>query len=93
MKNDLSDLGKLIGTCLTGTAKQFGSIILYSYKTTLKQYCSPRAKKRMENMLVMAKCINRNEKAGSACLDKYIEALQRGKRAEPNTIRIGYACW
>jgi len=86
-------MGEYIQKCLIGIAKQFGSVILYSYKTASKQYCSPRAKKKMESMLIMAKCMNRNEKAGHACLNKYIDALQRGKRAEPQTIRIGYACW
>lgn len=80
-----------IGKCLEGTAKQFGNVILFSYRTAVKQYCNGKSK-RKDSIVIMAKCMNRNQKAGHACLAKYVDSLQRGKRAEPKSNRIGYSC-
>lgn len=79
--------------CLKGTSKHFSSIIQYSVKTMMKQYCNMRNKRRIHNSLVMGRCVNKNLKKSNACLARYIDALQRGKRAEPAANRIGYACW
>lgn len=85
-------MAEKIGKCLSGTAKQFGNVILFSYRTSVKQYCNLKSKRRSESMVVMGKCMNQNQKAGHKCLAKYVESLQRGKRAEPKSNRIGYSC-
>lgn len=51
-----------------------------------------RNKRRIYQSLLMGKCMNRNLLSSEHCLATYIDALQRGKLAQPREHRIGYAC-
>jgi len=86
-------MGEFITKCLTGTAKQFANVILYSYKNMQKSYCNMKNKKKVDTLILMARCMNPIMKKGEVCVNKYINALHGGKRALPANNRIGYACW
>ena len=91
-KNDLATTLEYINKCFQGSTKQFATIIHYSVRKTVNLHCG-KNKKRQDHLINIAKCANKNEKALNKCLNTFTDALVRGKRAEPTSSRIGYACW
>ncbi len=79
--------------CLLGTAKLFTRVILSSVRTFIGRLCENRnSKKRTNEILNISRCINSLQAEGDVCMTSFYDYLQRGKRAEPEEIRIGYAC-
>ena len=65
-----------------------------SVGNTMNRLCENRnSKKRTNEILLISRCMNSIKKDADVCMKVYYDYLQRGKWAEPEENRIGYACW
>lgn len=93
IKGDFKLMGEFVSKCLLGEVKQFGSVMVYSMRNSMKQNCNLKNTKLIEKQFPRGKCANMIGKESDACFLKYVEAVQLAKRAQPASNRIGYVCW
>lgn len=77
--------------CFKGTLKQFGSLMIYSVRNSIKQFCH-KNNRRLESLFKTAVCVNRNRRSVNRCMSQLIDHLIGIKYAEDKK-KMPLICW
>ncbi len=75
-------------------SKQTISVILYSIKSLINQYCKKNANsKKVEDLLSAASCANSATNEFNKCNIKYIDSLLAAQNTKEDRVKIAQMCW
>lgn len=76
---------------MKGLTKQVTSILIYSLKNAISQYCKKDSKK-LSDLMLSTKCINTANPEINKCYTTLIDGILGIKHAEDNK-KIPFVCW
>ncbi len=78
-------------------AKQTFSVILFSIKNLINQYCkkssNPKSNKKVEDLLSAAVCANTATNEFNKCNIKYIDSLLAAQNTKEDKMKVAQLCW
>jgi hypothetical protein len=79
--------------CLKALSKQTISVILYSIKSLINQYCKKNSNnKKVEDLLSAASCANSATNEFNKCNIKYIDSLLAAQNTKEDRVKIAQMC-
>jgi len=79
---------------LKALSKQTISVILYSIKSLINQYCKKNSNnKKVEDLLSAASCANSATNEFNKCNIKYIDSLLAAQNTKEDRVKIAQMCW
>jgi len=78
--------------CLDQLSKQTISIILFSMKNLINQYCK-RNSRKVDDLLSAASCANSATNEFNKCNANYIDALLASQNTPDANMKIPQMCW
>ncbi|CAG2166862.1 unnamed protein product [Oppiella nova] len=89
----LTDIEKYKNNCFRDLSKQAFGILIFSFKGAIKNFCSKKESKRLDELIVATPCINKyNTNVVGKCYETILDELLGAKNG-PENKRIPYMCW
>ncbi|CAG2175465.1 unnamed protein product, partial [Oppiella nova] len=87
----LSEIEKYKNNCFQNLSKQVFGIYIYSFKGVIRNFCSKKESKRLDEIIACTPCMNKYSNVIGKCYDTIINELLGAKNA-PENKRIPHMC-
>src|SRR5690625_65467 len=88
----VDSINQFIKTCYRRGTQNVVNILVFSVKSTIKNFCRRRSDK-LDQLLLLMPCFNRHLQPDDSCFRQFIDETKPLAMIDDHRLKIPHACW